>query len=111
MSNPRWYKLTRADVAGMIAFLMAKPRTKPQLAKLIGVSRDTAGGWLNALHAEGCVHIKGYVLTRSNGYRAAVYAWGPGEDAVKPRPATSSERARKCMNKATLDRAWQGVSV
>lgn len=105
-------KLTRVRIAAMIACLASGHRTKAQLAKRIGISRTSANEWVNVLHEARCLHIKGYVFTRSNGYQAAVYAWGPGEDALKPRPKTSTERVYKARGKTGLDQAWkpnQGV--
>jgi len=100
-------KLTRVRIADLVSYLMAGKRTKTQLARRIGISRTTASDWVNILHKAGCLHIAGYVQTKANGYRAAVYAWGKDDDAPRPRAMTSAERVRRVRDKSTLDRAWK----
>lgn len=78
------------------------PLTAAQLAEATGASEVR----INVLFADGKAggryHVAGYARRSGKGQWAALWALGPGEDAVKPAPLTSREVQRRLYAKTRI---------
>jgi hypothetical protein len=79
----------------------ARPSTTDELAVRAHVSKKTAWRFVNAHRAR--MHISKYRPRAANGYAAAVWAWGAGEDAKPPRAKTPNEIALKYYRRIRRD--------
>lgn len=75
-----------------VALLCSTPMSKYDLASRAVCDQRTAQRALSALHADKLMHVASWVRC----YHAwiPVYALGPGRDARKPAPMTSTHRTR-----------------
>ena len=75
-----------------------RPRTKAELHELTGLTNTTVSRWVNVLAAgkERILYIAEYKRTGDRGNWAALYSLGYGmPDAIKPKPLTQSEYAKR----------------
>jgi len=72
------------------------PGTAPELVKRTGLTTAPVCKRLSEANAgpAGEIHIYAWLRRRTGGEPVAVYAIGPGENAVKPEPLTISEKNR-----------------
>lgn len=70
--------------------------TQIQLARACHMHEVTMSGYIRELLATGEMHISDWVEA-TNRHRVAVYKWGNGSNAKKPKP----------RNKAAIQRAWK----
>ncbi|KWK75767.1 winged helix-turn-helix domain-containing protein [Burkholderia ubonensis] len=68
-----------------------------ELSAKTGLSRRTVMKHLNALHAEGKIHISRWERFESSGYPARVYALGQRKDATRPIARTPGQKWRDRM--------------
>jgi hypothetical protein len=67
--------------ARAVCLLIAQPRTTAELTAALGVSASTAAKFVRVMHQRGLIHIERWRPPAYRGDHAAVYAFGPGEDA------------------------------
>lgn len=65
-----------------------------EVATYFGWSHEYARTVLRAMREQGMAHVLGYER-RTAGHPIMIYAPGPGQDATKPRPLTSTELNRR----------------
>ena len=75
--------------------------TAPEVAAKVYCSERSAQVLITRLRQQGVVHIQEW--RRSGNVMVAVYRYGIGTDAVKPKPLTSQERLRRWRAKESLD--------
>lgn len=63
------------------------PMTRAEIQRELGLSRDRVSAVVSRLHTGGETHISTYTYDDEGAvrYPRAVYAWGPGQDAKKPK--------------------------
>lgn len=71
--------------------IKARPGSMEEIAVRANVSKATVRRFITANRGE--MHILKYRPRAENGYRAAVWTWGPGKDAVRPKAKTPNEIA------------------
>ncbi|WP_137957493.1 hypothetical protein [Burkholderia sp. 4M9327F10] len=71
--------------------LEAKPGTMDELAARAHVSKATVRRFIQTQRAD--IHILKFRPRGENGYAAAVWTWGPGEDAQRPPPKAPKDCA------------------
>ncbi|MEP9322357.1 hypothetical protein PPMP20_04340 [Paraburkholderia phymatum] len=81
----------------LINRLMAdrKPRTAKEVASALASRRTSVWEALDGAVKRGEYHIAGYGIHPDHARNEAAYVIGKGKSAVKPRPETSAERARR----------------
>ncbi|MGU7784905.1 ArsR family transcriptional regulator [Burkholderia sp. PU8-34] len=82
-----------------------------ELSAKTGISRRTVMKHLNALHAEGKIHIARWERFESSGYPARVYAVGQRKDAVRPLARTPGQKWRDRMDDLKKNRPDEYVRV
>ena len=75
--------------------------TAPEVAAKVYCSERSAQRIINRLRQQGVVHIQEW--RRSIDVWVAVYRYGIGSDAAKPKPLTAQERLKRWRAKETLD--------
>lgn len=63
------------------------PMTRIELQREVGIPRDRVSAVVSRIHTRGEIHIQSYTYDDESGrrYPRAIYAWGPGENAAKPK--------------------------
>lgn len=88
----------------VLAALKIAPRTANQLAGALAQSRPWVSRVLSRLHAAGRVHVFSHFRSAgSRGPWAAVYAFGPGDDAEAPQRQSSAEYQRARRERGRLN--------
>ena len=75
--------------------------TAPELGRKVYCTERSAQILINKLRKQGVVHIQEW--RRSGNVMVAVYRYGIGSDAVKPKPLTAQERLKRWRAKESLD--------
>jgi hypothetical protein len=75
--------------------------TAPEAAAKVYCTERSAQILINKLRKQGVVHIQEW--RRSGNVLVAVYRYGIGTDAVKPKPLTAQERLKRWRAKESLD--------
>lgn len=79
----------------IIRALTDKGYTAVELASVVHCTVRCSRMIVSKLHKEGLVHIQSWKRVEYNSIPAAVYRYGIGVDALKPKPLTVLEKARK----------------
>lgn len=82
----------------VIDALKLSPGTAAEIAKATGTTRHYASEVLSSLRKEGLAHITGWKPPEKQGGHSPVYAWGAGEDAIRP-PATDPKVTQEKFRK------------
>jgi hypothetical protein len=85
----------------VIDALQIKAMTAPELALKVFCTERSAQQMINKLRVAGNVHIQTW--RKVNTVWVAVYRYGIGSDAVKPKPLTAYERLVRHREKESLD--------
>lgn len=64
-------------MAALVQLVTRKPRTCPELAKLLGSRHETVSAMLGHLAAEGLVDVSSTVAEGSRGQTSRLYTWVP----------------------------------
>lgn len=72
----------------------AKPMTVRDISIELGRSQKSMDTLFSKLHAAGRVHVAKW-QRGSSGPIAAMYLWGEGEDAPRPKPYTTAQKCRR----------------
>ena len=75
--------------------------TAPEVATKVYCTERSAQILINRLRQQGVVHIQEW--RRSGNVLVAVYRYGIGTDAAKPKPLTAQERLKRWRAKESLD--------
>lgn len=75
--------------------------TAPEVATKVYCTERSAQVLINRLRQQGVVHIQEW--RRSGKVMVAVYRYGIGTDAAKPKPMTAQERLKRWRAKESLD--------
>ena len=75
--------------------------TAPEVATKVYCTERSAQVLINRLRQQGVVHIQEW--RRSDDVWVAVYRYGIGTDAAKPKPMTAQERLKRWRAKESLD--------
>lgn len=75
--------------------------TAPEVATKVYCTERSAQILINRLRQQGVIHIQEW--RRSDDVWVAVYRYGIGTDAVKPKPMTAQERLKRWRAKESLD--------
>jgi len=75
--------------------------TAPEVASKVYCTERSAQIIINKLRVQGVVHIQEW--RRSGNVLVAVYRYGIGSDAEKPKPLTAQERLKRWRAKESLD--------
>jgi hypothetical protein len=75
--------------------------TAPEVASKVYCTERSAQILINRLRQQGVVHIQEW--RRSGNVWVAVYRYGIGTDAAKPKPLTAQERLKRWRAKESLD--------
>jgi hypothetical protein len=75
--------------------------TAPETAAKVYCTERSAQILINKLRKQGVVHIQEW--RRSGNVWVAVYRYGIGTDAAKPKPLTAQERLKRWRSKESLD--------
>ena len=75
--------------------------TAPEVATKVYCTERSAQILINRLRQQGVVHIQEW--RRSGNVWVAVYRYGIGSDAAKPKPLTAQERLKRWRAKESLD--------
>jgi hypothetical protein len=75
--------------------------TAPEVATKVYCTERSAQILINRLRQQGVVHIQEW--RRSGNVWVAVYRYGIGTDAAKPKPLTAQERLKRWRAKESLD--------
>ena len=75
--------------------------TAPEVATKVYCTERSAQVLINRLRQQGVVHIQEW--RRSDDVWVAVYRYGIGSDAAKPKPMTAQERLKRWRAKESLD--------
>jgi hypothetical protein len=75
--------------------------TAPEVATKVYCTERSAQILINKMRVQGVVHIQEW--RRSGNVLVAVYRYGIGSDAVKPKPLTAQERLKRWRAKESLD--------
>ena len=75
--------------------------TAPEVATKVYCTERSAQILINRLRQQGVVHIQEW--RRSDDVWVAVYRYGIGSDAAKPKPMTAQERLKRWRAKESLD--------
>jgi chromosome condensin MukBEF MukE localization factor len=86
----------------LIKLITRKAYTAVELASLLYCTIRSSRGMIQRLRQSGSVYIFGWKKSGVNSW-AAMYRYGIGVDAEKPRPLTSNERVLKFRSKETID--------
>lgn len=99
----RDYSYTAAE---MLPLVLLAPMTLTQLAERIGRDRATVRRAVQKAKAAGQVHCCGWRREkRASGEPVAVFVWGPGDDAPRPKPLTSSQKTAR-WRRSKSGREW-----
>ena len=90
-----------ARLPRVIDLLQRTACTAPELAAKVYCTERSAQQMINRLRLAGTVHIQEW--RRSGRVLVAVYRYGIGTDAVKPKPLTAQERLKRWRAKESLD--------
>lgn len=71
-----------AQVLAAVQLITRKPRTRPELAKLLGCTRQTVDIYIKLMLAEGLVEQIGTQRQERTGPPAALYGWSKVEVAA-----------------------------
>jgi transcription initiation factor IIE alpha subunit len=85
----------------VIDALQMKGMTAPELALKVFCTERSAQQMINKLREAGNVHIQTW--RKSKNVWVAVYRYGIGSDAAKPKPLTAYERIVRHREKESLD--------
>lgn len=106
---------TNRSAPGMLTILETLKKTGPlmyrEIAEYSGLSRNTVknSGYLDALMAQGQIHISGWKRSR-NGPMSAVYSIGGGKNAPKPAPRSPAEKSRLHRHRIKLSAQDRGLA-
>lgn len=75
--------------------------TAPEVATKVYCTERSAQILINRLRQQGVIHIQEW--RRSDDVWVAVYRYGIGSDAAKPKPMTAQERLKRWRAKESLD--------
>ena len=75
--------------------------TAPEVATKVYCTERSAQRIINRLRQQGVIHIQEW--RRSDDVWVAVYRYGIGTDAAKPKPMTPAERLKRWRAKESLD--------
>ena len=75
--------------------------TAPEVATKVYCTERSAQRIINRLRQQGVIHIQEW--RRSDDVWVAVYRYGIGSDAAKPKPMTAQERLKRWRAKESLD--------
>ena len=75
--------------------------TAPEVATKVYCTERSAQILINRLRQQGVIHIQEW--RRSDDVWVAVYRYGIGTDAAKPKPITAQERLKRWRAKESLD--------
>jgi transcription initiation factor IIE alpha subunit len=87
----------------VIKALTDKGYTAVQLSELIHCTVRSARLIVSKLHKQGLIHIQSWHRVEYNSIPAAVYRYGIGVDAVRPKPMTMNERMKKWRAKESVE--------
>lgn len=85
-----------------------QPMTARELAEAVFITPAHARAYINFFYQRNMMHIHRYKRNLHDTHKryVAVYAWGKGEDAEKPKKLTDAERSRlRRMNPKYLE--WE----
>jgi len=85
----------------IVSLLQRVGCTAPEVAAKVYCTERSAQIIINKLRVQGVVHIQEW--RRSGNVLVAVYRYGIGSDAVKPKPLTAQERLKRWRAKESLD--------
>jgi len=85
----------------IVSLLQRVGCTAPEVASKVYCTERSAQIIINKLRKLGDVHIQEW--RRSGNVLVAVYRYGIGTDAVKPKPLTAQERLKRWRSKESLD--------
>ena len=85
----------------IVSLLQRVGCTAPEVAAKVFCTERSAQIIINKLRVQGDVHIQEW--RRSGNVLVAVYRYGIGSDAVKPKPLTAQERLKRWRAKESLD--------
>jgi hypothetical protein len=87
----------------IIRALTDKGYTAVELAAVVHCTIRCSRLIVSKLHKEGLVHIQSWKRVEYNSIPAAVYRYGIGVDAVKPKPLTVLEKGRKWRSNESVE--------
>ena len=85
----------------IVSLLQRVGCTAPEVAIKVYCTERSAQILINKLRQQGVVHIQEW--RRSDDVWVAVYRYGIGTDAAKPKPITAQERLKRWRAKESLD--------
>jgi hypothetical protein len=85
----------------IVSLLQRVGCTAPEVATKVYCTERSAQILINRLRQQGVVHIQEW--RRSGNVLVAVYRYGIGSDAAKPKPMTAQERLKRWRAKESLD--------
>jgi len=85
----------------IVSLLQRAGCTAPEVAAKVYCTERSAQIIINKLRVQGDVHIQEW--RRSGNVLVAVYRYGIGTDAEKPKPLTAQERLKRWRAKESLD--------
>ena len=85
----------------IVSLLQRVGCTAPEVAIKVYCTERSAQILINKLRQQGVVHIQEW--RRSDDVWVAVYRYGIGTDAAKPKPMTAQERLKRWRAKESLD--------
>jgi hypothetical protein len=85
----------------IVSLLQRVGCTAPEVATKVYCTERSAQILINRLRQQGVIHIQEW--RRSDDVWVAVYRYGIGSDAAKPKPMTAQERLKRWRAKESLD--------
>jgi hypothetical protein len=87
----------------VLQLLDLRPMDVNELAAKLGISNRAAGFRVNDLHAAGRIHITKWERFSPHGAPSRMWALGPGEDALRPKPIAKKILERRRINRMRKD--------
>lgn len=106
-SRPR--RLNALCLGKMIRYWQDVPSTVLELAEAGSLSEPTVRRFVLSLEHEGAIHVVGWEQDSLGRYTTKVYAFGPGQDVAKPKPARSRDVCRRDQRARELQIATQNA--
>lgn len=94
--------MKRFNSWGKVLDALTQPMTSYDLAPEVHLVQRSVHNVLRQLHAEGLVHIVGWVHRAPPGPLTPIWAYGPGTDAPCPRPLTSAQKQARRRARLTV---------
>jgi hypothetical protein len=103
--NHDWHTARAAQRTQVIAdALDAQPMTRVELAEATGYRRRTVETYVERMYAAGEIRVVKWLRRElGRGPLVPVFAFGPGPDAIKPKPKTPAQLAKRMRAKVKAD--------